>query len=80
MKEFKLRGKGKGSFASKVIRALGKESGFRNPLPSRDRKPVGVSAYYVPYDVQRELRNALLEVEKLKAKHMAETQIHHSCR
>ena len=78
MKE--LKPQGKGSIASKVIRAMGKESGFRIPLPSLEEKPAGVSAYYVPYDVQKELRNALLEVEKQKAKHIMDTHRRNSFR
>ena len=57
----------KSSFARKVIRALGREGGFGIPLPSREKKLAGASAYYLPHDAHKELTNALLEAEKSKA-------------
>jgi hypothetical protein len=74
MKELKPLRRGKGSLTSKVIRAMGKSSGFELPLPSQKKKLTGVSAYHEPYDIQRKFRNALLEAERLKAKDIMQIQ------
>jgi len=66
----------KGSFARKILRALGKDSGFELSLPSREEKTSGVSAYSSHYDYHKQLRNAMLEAEKLKAKAIMEIQRH----
>ena len=58
---------GKGSFARKVLRALGKDSGFEFPQTSEEKKPFGVSAYHANHDFYKELTNAMLEAEKSKA-------------
>lgn len=76
MKEVKL---GK-SHANEVIKAIDKESGFRLPLPLREKRHIGVSAYSAPSDGQKELWNALLEAEKQKAKHVIEIQRRSSIR
>jgi hypothetical protein len=80
MKELKPLGKGKGSLSGKVIKALGKSSGFELPLPSPEEKSTGVSAYHESYDVQREFKNAMLEVERLRAKDIMQFQRHNSFR
>ena len=72
MKKIKL--KRKGFFGSKVIRAFGKDSGLELPLPSREKKTSGVSAYSPHYDYQKQLKNAMLEAEKHKAKALIEHQ------
>lgn len=58
----------KGSSARKVLQAIGKDSGFELPTRSLEKKMPSVSEYYPHYDLQKELRNAMLEVEILKAK------------
>jgi hypothetical protein len=65
MKELRLQEKS--SFASKVIRALGKASGVRSSLPSPEKKPAGVSVYRLPNGVHREFTSALLEAEEARA-------------
>ncbi|MDH5448410.1 MAG: hypothetical protein OEY24_00105 [Candidatus Bathyarchaeota archaeon] len=70
----KVKPLGKGSFVRRVLRALGKDSGFELPLSSREEKHLGVSAYYAYYGFHKELRNAMLEVERLKAKGIMEYQ------
>jgi hypothetical protein len=70
----KIKTLGEGSFARKVLRALGKDSGFELPLRSREEKHPGVSAYHPYYDFHKEFRKALLEAERLKAKGIAEYQ------
>ena len=64
----------KGSFFHRVLRALGKNSGFELPLRFRGEKPHGVSAYHAHYDFHKELKNAMLEAERLKAKGIMEYQ------
>jgi len=76
----RLKPRGKISFASKVIKALGKDSGFRLPFPTREKKPSGVSAYHVPYVAHKEFRKTLLEAERLKGKGLLEIQRHNSLR
>lgn len=68
----KIKPQGKGFFGSKVIRAFGKDSGLELPLPSREEKTSGVSAYSLHYDYHNELRKARLEAEKHKAKAIME--------
>jgi len=58
----------KDSFAGKILRAFGKDIGLELPLPSREKKTSGVSAYSPHNDYHMELRNAMLEAERLKAK------------
>ncbi len=64
----KIKPLGKHSSARKVLRAIGKDGGFELPIRSSEKKMPGVSEYYPHYDLQKELRNAMLEVEILKAK------------
>lgn len=71
MRKIKLQRK---SFFGKVLRAFGKDSGLELPLPSREKKTSGVSAYFPHYDYHKQLRNAMLEVEKHKAKAIMEWQ------
>jgi len=71
MRKIKLQRKG---FFGKVLRAFGKDSGLELPLPSREKKTSGVSAYFPHYDYHMELRNAMLEAEKHKAKGIMELQ------
>jgi len=81
MKELKTRGKG--SFASKVIKTLGIKRGLRVSIPSREKKIAGISLHYTQYDVARankELKNVLVRAESLKAKHIMEIQRRHSIR
>ena len=68
----------KGFFGSKILRALGKDSGFELSLPSREEKASGVSAYSPHHDYHKELRNAMLEAERHKAKAIMEMQRRHS--
>ena len=72
MRKIKLLGKG--SFGSKVIRAFGRDSGFELPVPSREKKTSGASVYHPHYNYHIELRNAMLETERLKAKGIMEYQ------
>lgn len=72
MRKIKLRGKG--FVLNKVLRALGKDSGLELPFPSREEKTSGVSVYSPHYDYQKELWNAMLEAEKLKATAIMEMQ------
>ena len=65
MKELRLQEKH--SFASKVIRALGRAGGVKSSLPSQEKRPAGVSVYRLPNGVHRELTSALLEAEEAKA-------------
>jgi hypothetical protein len=58
----------KGSSAREMLRAIGRDSGFELPTRPPEKKMPGVSEYYPHYDLQKELRNAMLEVEILKAK------------
>lgn len=76
----RLKPRGKFSFASKVIQALGRDSGFKLPFTVREKKPTGVSAYHVPYVAHNEFKNALLEAERLKGKSILEIQRHNSLR
>ena len=69
MRKIKLKRKG---FFGKVFRAFGTDSGLELPLPSREKKTSGVSAYSQHYDYHKQLRNAMLEAEKHKAKAMME--------
>jgi len=71
MRKVKLQRKG---FFGKVLRAFGKDSGLELPLSSREKKTSGVSAYFPHYDYHKQLRNAMLEAEKHKAKAMMELQ------
>lgn len=71
MKKIKLQRKG---FFGKALRAFGKDSGIELPLPSREKKTSGVSAYFPHYDYHKQLRNAMLEAEKHKAKVIMELQ------
>jgi len=71
MRKIKLQRKG---FFGKVLRAFGKDSGLELPLPSREKKTSGVSAYSPHYDYHKQLRNSMLEAEKHKAKAMMEWQ------
>ena len=71
MRKIKLQRKG---FFGKVLRAFGKDSGLELPLPSREKKTSGVSAHFPHYDYHMELRNAMLEAEKHKAKGIMELQ------
>jgi len=70
MKKIKLPKKS--FFGSKIIRAFGKDSGLELPLPSREEKTSGVSAYFPHYDYHKELRNAMLKAERHKAKAIME--------
>jgi epoxyqueuosine reductase QueG len=70
MKKIKLPKKS--FFGSKIIRAFGKDSGLESPLPSREKKTSGVSAYSPHHDYHKQLRNAMLEAEKHKAKAIME--------
>jgi len=72
MRKIKLQRKD--FFGSRVIKAFGKDSGIELPLPSREKKTSGVSAYFPHYDYHKQLRNAMLEAEKHKAKAMMELQ------
>ncbi len=54
---------GKGSLVRKVLRALGRDSGFEFPLASKEKKPCGVSAYQANRDFHKEITNAMLEAE-----------------
>jgi len=80
MKELKPLGKGKGSLSGKVIKALGKSSGFELPLPSLKKESTGVSTYHESYDIQKEFKNALLEVERRRAYDIMQIQRHNSFR
>ncbi len=71
MRKIKLQRKG---FFGKVLRAFGKDRGLELPLPSREKRASGVSAYFPHYDYHMELRNAMLEAEKHKAKAIMELQ------
>ncbi len=71
MRRIKLQRKG---FLGKVLRAFGKGSGLELPLPSREKRTSGVSVYSPHYDYHKQLRNAMLEAEKHKAKAMMELQ------
>jgi len=71
MRKIKLQREG---FFGKVLRAFGKDSGLELPLPSREKKTSGVSAYFPHYDYHKQLRNAMLEAEKHKAKAIMELQ------
>jgi hypothetical protein len=71
MRKIKLQRKG---FFGKVLRAFGKDSGLELPLPSREEKTSGVSAYFPHYDYHKQLRNTMLEAEKHKAKAIMELQ------
>lgn len=64
----KIKPLGKKSYARKVLRAFGKDGGFELPIRSPEKKLPGVSEYYPHYDLQKELKNAMLEVEILKSK------------
>lgn len=65
---------GKGSFARRILRILGKASGFELPIPSREEKHPGVSAYNTHCDFHKVLRNAMLQAEQSKAKAIMEYQ------
>jgi hypothetical protein len=69
MRKIKLQRK---SFFGKVLRTFGKDSGLELPLPSREKKASGVSAYSPHYGYHKQLRNAMLEAEKHKTKAMME--------
>jgi len=71
MRKIKLQRKG---FFGKVLRAFGKDSGLELPLPSRENQTSGVSAYFPHYDYHKQLRNAMLEAEKHKAKVIMDLQ------
>lgn len=71
MKKIKLQRKG---FFGKVLRAFGKDSGLESPLPSREEKASGVSAYSPHHDYHKQLRNAMLKAERHKAKAIMEMQ------
>ena len=77
MRKIKLQRKG---FLGKVLRAFGKDSGLELPLPSREKKTSGVSVYFPHYDYHKQLRNAMLEAEKNKAKAIMELQRRNSAR
>jgi hypothetical protein len=77
MRKIKLQRKG---FFGKVLRAFGKDSGLELPLPSREEKTSGVSAYFPHYDYHKQLGNTMLEAEKHKAKAIMELQRHNSAR
>lgn len=77
MRKIKLQQKG---FFGKVLRAFGKDSGLELPLPSREEKTSGVSVYSPHYDYHKELWNAMLEAEKLKATAIMERQRRNSAR
>lgn len=64
----KIEPVGKGSFIRRILRALGKASGFGSPTPSRQEKNTGVSAYSTNYDFHKTLTNSMLEAEQSKAK------------
>jgi hypothetical protein len=60
---------GRGSFGSKIIRALARvRASLELPLSSQEEKISGVSAHHARYHSHKEIRNAMLEVERLKAK------------
>jgi len=69
MRKIELQRKG---FFGKVLRAFGKDSGLESPLPSRENQTSGVSVYFPHYDYHKQLRNAMLEAEKHKAKAIVE--------
>jgi epoxyqueuosine reductase QueG len=77
MKKIKLQRKG---FFGKALRAFGKDSGIELPLPSREKKTSGVSAYSPHYDYHKQLRNAMLEAEEHKAKAIMKLQRHNLAR
>jgi hypothetical protein len=77
MRKIKLQRKG---FFSKVLMAFGKDRGLELPLPSREKKTSGVSAYFPHYDYYKQLRNTMLEAEKQKAKAITELQRHNLTR
>ena len=56
-----------GFLVRRVLRALGKNSGFELPMCSSEKQS-GVSEYYPHYSLQNELKNAILEVKILRAK------------
>ena len=70
----KIKPLGKGSFARKMLRALGKDSGFEQTFPCQEKKHLSVSVGYAHYGFHKELRNAMLEAERKKAKALMELQ------
>jgi len=70
----KIRLRGKGSFGSRVLRALGKTSDLELSFALQEKKCSGVSAYHMHYSFHKEIRNAMLEAERLKAKGIMEYQ------
>jgi hypothetical protein len=70
----------KSSFISRVMRAIGRKSGFELHLPFQEKSQTGVSKYYPHYGFQSELRNAVLEAERQKAKSIMDFQRRNSAR
>ncbi|MGD8545038.1 MAG: hypothetical protein PVH12_02580 [Candidatus Bathyarchaeota archaeon] len=70
----------KGSLARKILRALRKDSGFELPVPSREEKCPGVSAYDTRFDSQQVFNSAMLEAEQSRAKCLMECQRHNMAR
>lgn len=64
----------KGSLARKILRALRIDDGFKLPVPSREEKRTGVSAYDTHYDSQQVFSKAMLEAEQSRAKCLMECQ------
>ena len=62
------------SLFRRVLNALGKDSGFKLPQRIRGEKHPGISSYHAHYDFHKELKNAMLEAERLKAKGIMEHQ------
>jgi hypothetical protein len=63
----KIRPRGKGFFRNKALRALGNDSSLEFPFSYQEEKSSSVSPFYSHYD-HKELMNAVLEAERLKAK------------
>lgn len=72
----KIEPLGKGSLARKILRALGKVSGFELSIPSQEDRHPGVSTYNPHYDFHKVLKNAMLETEQSKAKAIMAYQKH----
>ena len=66
--------KGKSSLKSRVLRLLGKDTGFELLSYSQEEKKSGVSEFHTHYDFTKELRNAMLEAEQDKAMGIGEFQ------
>ena len=59
--------KRKGSLKSRVLRLMGKNTGFQLNEFSQEDKKLGISEVHVHHDFTKELRNAMVEAEQDKA-------------